>query len=330
MELPTIVIDNGSLRRARHPIEAGGFVANWEDAENVWKHVFSELEAPVPLSHPILMTEPTHVANDQRQRLLSHVFESLSAPAYYTALPALLSTYAANLPTALVVDSGFAGTTTVPVYEHIPIRYHARRNDVSGQAIDDWLQLTLMRDLGLELQSSSVWEDAIRLLKFERCRVAGDFEEELMKWTRRRETGDGEVWELPDGRMVRLDRPLGLWAGEILLNPGILGLDTGGLQHDVFNTVRRCDQGLRERLYGNILLAGGNTMFTGFGNRLETCLKGIEEKGTKVNVLSPPNRAYSAWVGGSMLSELATFGNMCISRAEYEEVGPEIVNRKCL
>ncbi|GKT52284.1 actin [Colletotrichum spaethianum] len=206
------------------------------------------------------MTEPLYASNGQRyqnskrspQRQLSHVFESLSAPAYYTTLPALLSTYAANLPTALVIDSGFAGTATVPIYEHTPIRCRARRNEISGQAIDDWLQLALVREAGLEQQSTNVWEDVIRLFKFERCLVAGDFEKELKEWTRREEAGEGETWELPDGRRVRLDRPLGLWAGEVLLNPGILGLDTGGLQHDAFNVVRRCDKALREGLLEGI------------------------------------------------------------------------------
>ncbi|GJD04691.1 actin [Colletotrichum higginsianum] len=338
---------HGSLRGARHPIDAGGYVTNWEDVETVWKHIFSELGASVPLSHPILMTEPVHAPtsgylletipiltrnnNITSQRLASHVFESLSAPAYYTAVPALLATYAANLPTALVVDSGFAGTATVPVYEHTPIRERARRNDVGGQAIDDWLRLNLTTgDPGLELPSNSAWEDVVRLFKFERCRVAQDFERELIGWTRRREAGDGEVWELPDGGKVKLDRPLGWLAGEVLLNPGILGLDTGGLQHDVLNVVRRCDGSLRDGLYGNILLAGGNSLFPGLGSRLRRCLEEIEDKGTKVNVVAPRNRAYSAWVGGSMLSELSAFRSMCISRAEYEEVGPGIVNRKCL
>lgn len=70
-------------------------------------------------------------------------------------------------------------------------------------------------------------------------------------------------------------------------------------------------------------------MLPGFGARLKSDVEGIAGAGTKANVISPRNRAYSAWVGGSMLSELSTFRSMSVSREEYNETGPEIVNRKC-
>ncbi len=49
----------------------------------------------------------------------------------------------------------------------------------------------------------------------------------------------------------------------------------------------------------------------------------------QVKVVAPPERKYSVWIGGSILSSLATFQTMWISKAEYEESGPQIVHRKC-
>eukprot|EP00605_Chrysophyceae_sp_TOSAG23-4_P002402 GSChrysophyteH1.ASY1.ANO1.2660.1 assembled CDS len=49
----------------------------------------------------------------------------------------------------------------------------------------------------------------------------------------------------------------------------------------------------------------------------------------KVKVVAPPERKYSVWIGGSILSSLTTFQNMWISKAEYDESGPSIVHRKC-
>ena len=46
-------------------------------------------------------------------------------------------------------------------------------------------------------------------------------------------------------------------------------------------------------------------------------------------LIAPPERKYSVWIGGSILSSLSTFKNMWVSRAEFEEIGPEIVHRKC-
>ncbi|KAG1687567.1 hypothetical protein DVH05_004764 [Phytophthora capsici] len=49
----------------------------------------------------------------------------------------------------------------------------------------------------------------------------------------------------------------------------------------------------------------------------------------KVKIITPPERKYSVWIGGSILASLATFQHMWISKAEYDESGPSIVHRKC-
>ena len=49
----------------------------------------------------------------------------------------------------------------------------------------------------------------------------------------------------------------------------------------------------------------------------------------KVKVVAPPERKYSVWIGGSILSSLSTFQQMWITKEEYEEFGPAIVHRKC-
>ena len=37
----------------------------------------------------------------------------------------------------------------------------------------------------------------------------------------------------------------------------------------------------------------------------------------------------TAWIGGSILASLTTFRQTCITKQEYEEWGPRIVNTKC-
>jgi actin-related protein len=46
-------------------------------------------------------------------------------------------------------------------------------------------------------------------------------------------------------------------------------------------------------------------------------------------VVAPPERKYSVWIGGSILASLSTFQQMWISKSEYDESGPSIVHRKC-
>merc|ERR1712023_467339 len=44
----------------------------------------------------------------------------------------------------------------------------------------------------------------------------------------------------------------------------------------------------------------------------------------KVKIIAPPERKYSVWIGGSILSSLSTFQQMWISKQEYDESGPSI------
>ena len=53
--------------------------------------------------------------------------------------------------------------------------------------------------------------------------------------------------------------------------------------------------------------------------------------GWRVKVTSPGlnERAVCSWLGGSILGSLGSFHEMWITKKEYEEFGPSIVNRKC-
>ena len=46
-------------------------------------------------------------------------------------------------------------------------------------------------------------------------------------------------------------------------------------------------------------------------------------------IIAPPERKYSVWIGGSILASLSTFQQMWISKQESDESGPSIVHRKC-
>jgi actin-related protein len=58
-------------------------------------------------------------------------------------------------------------------------------------------------------------------------------------------------------------------------------------------------------------------------------LDAIIPNSMKTKVIAPPERKYSAWIGGSILASSSSFENMWISKEEYNECGPSIVHRKC-
>ena len=74
-------------------------------------------------------------------------------------------------------------------------------------------------------------------------------------------------------------------------------------------------------------------MRTSFSKFVEFSSSGIDFLPTthhaRGEVIAPPERKYSVWIGGSILSSLSTFQQMWISKQEYDESGPSIVHRKC-
>jgi actin-related protein len=91
----------------------------------------------------------------------------------------------------------------------------------------------------------------------------------------------------------------------------------------------KCDIDVRKDLYGNVVMSGGTTMFPGIPERLSKELTSLAPSSMKIKVVAPPERKFSVWIGGSILSSLSTFQAMWITRSEYDESGPSIVHRKC-
>lgn len=68
-------------------------------------------------------------------------------------------------------------------------------------------------------------------------------------------------------------------------------------------------------------------MTRGFGARLLGDIKRVAMRDVKIKIYAPPERKYSAWVGGSILSSLSTFKRMLVSQQEYDE-DPDLIHRR--
>ena len=69
----------------------------------------------------------------------------------------------------------------------------------------------------------------------------------------------------------------------------------------------KCDVDIRKDLYANIVMSGGTTLFNGIDTRLSNEVTKLAPLTMKIKTLAPPERKYSVWIGGSILSSLSTF-----------------------
>jgi actin-related protein len=76
----------------------------------------------------------------------------------------------------------------------------------------------------------------------------------------------------------------------------------------LYNSVLKSDIDIQNYLFTNVVLSGGTIMLTGIANRMKSELDYLVPSAMKVMVIAPPERMYSVWIGGSILSSLSTFG----------------------
>lgn len=304
------------------PIEKGEIV-DWNKFETLLHHLFYDELKVVPEEISILITESPLNKKENRAKLAETLFETFNVEKLHIANSAMLGLYSYGKTNGIVLDSGYSLTTCVPVYEGYPLPHASLKLNLGGVDLSDALLSMIYHNINPSfkgIKGRLLADDIKEKLGY----IALNSEEEEKFYY---ENVDGEkLYTLPDNIKIRLGRELFMHS-EVLFKPEN---DNFSVPKLIIDSLSKCDSDIINDLKENICLIGGTTLFKGFTERLKNELV-HSLNSNSFNLIYTPERQFSSWIGGSIISSLNNFNYMWVTKQEYDEIGDalEAIDSKC-
>ena len=330
------------LLDSSRPIKSGK-VVNWNDMEKLWRHVIYRQLRITPENYCFLLTQSANADTKEKERTLEIMMETFNAHSLYLGAAPVFGLYSYGMTTGTVIDAGADMTSVVPVHEGYPLGRHVTRSPVAGEVLTSHLS-RLLESKGYGF-STQLERQLVNTVKEELCYVRQYPHEEPLP---------GETFRLPDGQPIPVEEER-YSCPEALFNFKALGAtyepkekvfaDSGhefhpsgakGISWLAYAAINNCEATLRPTLYKSMVLTGGTSLFRGTQERIHSEVTQYYKEMHQGEGLIPINiagtacRQYSAWLGGTMISQITMFPHLTVSREEYEEKGHRIIHCKSL
>lgn len=338
-----------------------GMIDDWDIFEKMIDYSYNNVFYAESKYQPVLFTESAWNVKAKREKLMELMFEKYNVPAFYLVKNAVLACFANGRTAGLIVDSGASQTSAVPVYDGYCITHAVVRSPTGGDLIAEQCRLMCEEQKievvpAYKIASKTLVnenEPPIWTPKKNLPEVTKSFEDYMKKQVLEdlavsalqccdtpidvefAEKLPSSPFSFPCGftkefQAERVKIPEGLFDLSYLKNVNTSTLMS--VSQIAATSCGMCDIDIRPTLYSGLMVTGGNSLLMGFTERLNHDLAHKCPPTIKLRVnaaLSPMERRFGAWIGGSILASLGSFQQMWVSRAEYDDTGKILVDKKC-
>ena len=362
IEVKQIIDDNGTL--ADKNLLASFFDWTYQSCLNV-----------DPLDHPILVTQPSHLAqqhsfyNQWREAICESAFDFAQHPALCFEHDSVLACFSRAAHTALVVDFGWSCIRVVPILEGKPLLKSIKISKAGGCQLCSILLEYLRKSsisnpsrmvpLGGQIPQinpnyhSNIFDsnnNLITSVNIDNENIPMPSQQQyctkyllqdmiksclfFQQQIHEKDDPNQYMYYMPNHECVNLKNEI-QYLSHILISPQKMIQTIKPVPDCIYSSItnNNTPADVRRQLWTNIIPSGGLSMLPGLFNELELQANKLKPPNYTAKVIYPNHRltggSNSVWVGGSILASLDNFTDFCITKEEWEENGPSILQTKC-
>lgn len=290
---------------------ADGLVSNWDLMEKYWNHSLFHYLRCDPESHYFVLTEPPMNPPENRENIAEIFFETFNVAGLYIGVQATFALLGSNTSvdqaqleknkknkdvnvedqikainslTGMVIDSGDGVTHVVPICDGYVLGSNIKHIPIAGRKITKFMA-DMIKDRGEPIPNEDTNFAAMEIKENHGylCKSLidefGKFDEKpldsngkpTLSSKYKKYSGIGQITKKPYTIDVGHEVFLG---PESFFSPEIIDKNyTQSIDEICDLTVQSAPIDYRRRLYSNIVLSGGSTMFKHFDRRLELNLQ---------------------------------------------------------
>ena len=311
-------ISNAEFMNFYSPIQRGE-VVDWDKFETLMHYLLYNQIEVVPEDMSVLITETPLSSKKNRSKISELLFEKFNVQKCHIANSSMLGLFSYGKSSGIVLDCGYNITSTVPVYEGFPLVYASQKINLGGEDLSNKLYDIIKGKLDKTyktIKGKLLSEDIKDKLGY----VSMDIKQEGEKIEQK--------YILPDSKELTLGNEL-FEVNEILFNPGE-NPELKSVTNMVVDSLNLCDDDVKKEINESVCLIGGTTLMKNFSERLRLELSDNKDFGM-YNMAPAPERQFSSWIGGSIMSSLDNFQYLWVSKEEFDENGKSLVaiDSKC-